>query len=63
LLHVPSRGGDHRDSFEALTEFGIKANIPINPRNASAQECDEYFDDALCKKRTGLLVIEHTFAR
>jgi len=42
-----------------LAEFGIEANIPMNPRNATAQERDEYFDDELYKRRT---VIEHTFA-
>ena len=42
-----------------LAEFGIEANIPMNPRNATAQERDEYFDDELYTKRT---VIEHTFA-
>ena len=42
-----------------LAEFGIEANIPVNPRNAIAQERDEYFDDELYKRRT---VIEHTFA-
>lgn len=40
-------------------EFGIEANIPMNPRNATTQERDEYFDDELYKRRT---VIEHTFA-
>lgn len=40
-------------------EFGIEANIPINPRNGSTKERDEYFDDELYKQRT---VIEHTFA-
>lgn len=42
-----------------LAEFGIEANIPMNPRNATAQERDEYFDDELYKRR---MVIEHTFA-
>jgi transposase len=40
-------------------EFGIEANVPINPRNDEALERDEYFDDELYKHRT---VIEHTFA-
>jgi transposase len=40
-------------------EFGIEANVPINPRNDEALERDEYFDDELSKRRT---VIEHTFA-
>jgi transposase len=40
-------------------EFGIEANIPINPRNGSTQDRDEYFDDELYKQRS---VIEHTFA-
>lgn len=40
-------------------EFGIEANVPINPRNSDTLERDEYFDDELYKQRS---VIEHTFA-
>ncbi|TAE28252.1 MAG: IS4/IS5 family transposase [Candidatus Kapaibacterium sp.] len=40
-------------------EFGIEANIPINPRNGNADDRDEYFDDELYQQRSG---VEHTFA-
>jgi transposase len=40
-------------------EFGIEANIPINPRNGCGDHRDECFDEELYKHRT---VIEHTFA-
>jgi len=40
-------------------EFGIEANIPINPRNSDDQTREEYFDDELYKHRS---VAEHAFA-
>lgn len=40
-------------------EFGIEANIPVNPRNGDGLDRDEYFDEELYKQRS---VIEHTFA-
>lgn len=40
-------------------EFGIEANIPVNPRNGDGLDRDEYFDEELYKQRP---VIEHTFA-
>lgn len=43
----------------SVAEFGIEANVPVNPRNGDALERDEYFDEEFYKHRT---VIEHTFA-
>ena len=40
-------------------EFGIEANIPVNPRTGDGLDRDEYFDEELYKQRP---VIEHTFA-